>query len=90
VTVTSLMKQFKLDFIDLLKMDIEGAEDPVISEGGRWLSKVRMICLETHGSVIEKRLIPLLTGRGFTCTRIRNVWYCDGNAKKPFDMAEKT
>lgn len=76
-TITSLMTRFDLNFIDLLKLDIEGAESQVIPAGvGTWLDKVGTICLETHGSEIENLLIPLLTGAGFSCARFRNVWYC--------------
>lgn len=76
-TIESLMAKFDLDFIDLLKLDIEGAESKVVPAGvDSWLDKVGTICLETHGSLIEQRLIPLLTSVGFDCARFRNVWYC--------------
>jgi FkbM family methyltransferase len=76
-TIPSLMTKFDLAFIDLLKLDIEGAEFKVVPSGvGNWLDKVGVICLETHGSEIEKVLIPLLSGAGFSCTRFRNLWYC--------------
>lgn len=76
-TITSLMIKYDLNFIDLLKLDIEGAESQVVPSGvGGWLNKVGTICFETHGSEIEKLLIPLLTGAGFSCARFRNVWYC--------------
>lgn len=76
-TITSLMTKLNLTFIDLLKLDIEGAESQVVPAGvGDWLDKVGTLCLETHGSEIETSLIPLLTSTGFSCTRFRNVWYC--------------
>lgn len=76
-TIASLMTKFNLDFIDLLKLDIEGAEAQVVPSGvGGWLNKVGAILLETHGSEIEESLIPMLTKAGFSCTRFRNVWYC--------------
>lgn len=76
-TVASLMTKFDLKFIDLLKLDIEGAESRVVPAGvGGWINKVGTICLETHGSEIAKALIPLLTSAGFYCARFRNVWYC--------------
>ncbi len=77
-TIPLLMDNFGLDFIDLLKMDIEGAEFQVIPTGvGSWLGKVGTILLETHGREIEAALIPLLSQNGFSCKRFRNVWYCD-------------
>ncbi len=76
-TITQLMTQFNLDFIDLLKLDIEGAEAQVVPSGvGDWLDKVGTILLETHGSEVEKSLIALLTKANFACEQFRNVWYC--------------
>ncbi len=76
-TIPLLMEQFDLDFIDLLKIDIEGAESQVIPSGvGGWLNRIGTLLLETHGAQIEAALIPLLEGNGFTCRRFRNVWYC--------------
>lgn len=76
-TVDSLMSKLNLNFIDILKMDIEGAESVVIPSGlGGWLDKVGTILLETHGTEIEESLIPLLTKANFSCKRLRNVWYC--------------
>jgi FkbM family methyltransferase len=76
-TIASLITKFDLNFIDLLKLDIEGAESQVVPAGvGNWLDKVGVICLETHGSEIEELLIPLLTGAAFSCTHFRNLWYC--------------
>lgn len=76
-TVPLLMNYYGLNFIDLLKLDIEGAELQVIPTGvGVWLDKVGTILLETHGIKIEEALIPLLSHNGFFCKRFRNVWYC--------------
>jgi FkbM family methyltransferase len=77
ITMPALMEEFGLDFIDLLKLDIEGAEAQVIPTGlGGWLEKVGMILLETHGADIEAAVIPLLCQSGFSCRQMRNVWYC--------------
>lgn len=77
VSVSALMAQFGYSFVDILKMDIEGAELQIIPAGvGGWLHRVGMLLLETHGRDIENTLIPLLTSVGFECTRFRNAWYC--------------
>ena len=73
----SLMDKYGFNSIDLLKLDIEGAEYQVIPAGrGNWLEKVGTILLETHGHEIEAELIPLLRDSGFNCEKFRNVWYC--------------
>jgi FkbM family methyltransferase len=77
VSIASLMAQYNLEFIDLLKIDIEGAEVQVLPAGvGGWLNKVGTICLETHGREVEEQLIPLLNEAGFSCERFRTIWYC--------------
>jgi len=76
-TIESLMAKFNLKFIDLLKLDIEGAEAQVVPSGvDSWLNKIGMLLLETHGCSIEKTLMPILVKAGFSCERFRNVWYC--------------
>lgn len=77
VSMETLMREQGMSVVDVLKMDIEGAEDSVIMSGvGGWLSRVRLLLLETHGGEIEKRLIPMLDKCGFDVRRHRNVWYC--------------
>lgn len=77
VTIPSLMGKFGLEFIDVLKLDIEGAEiDVLLNAKQDWLDKVGLIMLETHGKKIEEMLIPFLTEKKFSCERYRNVWYC--------------
>jgi FkbM family methyltransferase len=47
VTIPTLMAENKLDSIDLLKIDIEGAEREVFSDCG-WLDHVKSLAIETH------------------------------------------
>jgi FkbM family methyltransferase len=47
-TVSDLMSQYQLDFIDILKLDIEGAEMEVFETSGPWIGKVGMLAVETH------------------------------------------
>ena len=76
-TVPRLFEAFGVDRIDLMKMDIEGAEVTVLEAGvGSWLSRIGVLLLETHGLEIEGRVLPLLKREGFEIHRHRNVWYC--------------
>jgi FkbM family methyltransferase len=50
-TVASLAKKWGFDEIDLLKLDIEGAEEPIFNNPDRaWLDQVRALVIETHGA----------------------------------------
>lgn len=52
VTVEALMKKFNIEFIDFLKVDIEGAERFVFDSprASEWLSKVHSMSVEIHES----------------------------------------
>ena len=60
----------KYDKIDFLKMDIEGAEDKVVSDCGSLLSKVENLFLEYHGTIHETEkltmILKTLSGCGFS------------------------
>lgn len=77
-TIPKLLEQYGYQhYIDILKMDIEGAERVVLASGDKgWLRKVRLLLLETHGREIETEVLPLLRSNGFRCRRFRNLWYC--------------
>jgi FkbM family methyltransferase len=54
ITVAELCRRYSIDRIDLLKVDIEGAEEQVFSQAN-FLSNVRFIVIELHGEyTIEK------------------------------------
>jgi FkbM family methyltransferase len=50
ITIKSLMEQYRLPSIDILKMDIEGAESAVFEAPSchAWLGSVRILVLELH------------------------------------------
>jgi FkbM family methyltransferase len=49
ITMTDLMDIYNLNHIDLLKIDIEGAELDIFSKGSLdWISKVNCIVIELH------------------------------------------
>jgi FkbM family methyltransferase len=50
MSLSTLMEEYGFDAIDLLKLDIEGAEEEVFSHADRsWLQKVNNIVIEVHG-----------------------------------------
>jgi hypothetical protein len=49
VTIGDILRESGFDHIDILKLDIEGAEKELFREGWEeWLPKVRMIVIELH------------------------------------------
>lgn len=48
LTIPDLMRQFDLEMIDILKLDIEGAEKDLFQSDVAWLERTRMIVIELH------------------------------------------
>lgn len=49
VTIPTIMKQYGMDFVDILKVDIEGAEYELFEKNYEdWIDKVGLIIIETH------------------------------------------
>src|SRR5215470_7956690 len=48
LTITEIIRLFKADSVDILKLDIEGAEKEVFSSNVGWLDKVRVVIIELH------------------------------------------
>lgn len=77
VTIPWIMKQYGILWLDLLKMDIEGAEVSVFqSDAWQWLPRVGQIIVETHGNKEYQVTRDVLTSQGFQMHRYRSLWYC--------------
>jgi FkbM family methyltransferase len=48
VTVEKIMKDFNIDTVDILKIDIEGAEKEVFENSDLWIQKINVIIIELH------------------------------------------
>jgi hypothetical protein len=42
------MEKFQISGIDLLKIDVEGAECEIFETSQNWIERVRTICIELH------------------------------------------
>jgi FkbM family methyltransferase len=68
VRIGTLASRFGIESFDLLKLDIEGAEKPVLLEdveAVEWVRRARFVALEIHDDDGRQRLIPLLESCGF-------------------------
>ena len=48
VTIVDIIREYGIDRIDLLKMDIEGSEKEIFSDADQWIDSVEAICMELH------------------------------------------
>lgn len=73
--VISLLNEYNLTKIDILKMDIEGAESEVIlNNSDRWLPHTRMISVEFHGTDIQQKCLTKLYEFGFDGFEYRSIY----------------
>jgi FkbM family methyltransferase len=77
--------------IDLLKVDIEGAEIAVFGETAkRWLPRVRGICIELHGPECQETFFNALTDFDYELERSGELTICKNlRAKTDSQLAAK-
>jgi FkbM family methyltransferase len=69
--VADVMADYDLPFVDVLKMDIEGAEIEVLDTAAEWIDRVGTLVIELHERNrrgCEAALARALDGRGFSTT----------------------
>ena len=73
LSISSLMKKYDMPSIDLLKLDIEGAEKEVLSTADQWIEKVKTIAVELHDWLkpgCSDALKSAINGRCFNRTQV--------------------
>lgn len=76
-TVPALLDRFGIARLDILKLDVEGAEESIFREAADvWLPRVDRILIEIHGPDILAVVSRALRENGFSMRRRRSVWYC--------------
>jgi FkbM family methyltransferase len=82
-TVPSLLEQYSIPRIDILKMDIEGAEEDIFkSKPETWLNRVDMLMIEIHSAHMIPLISRILQENGFSMKQYRSIWYCLSGAAK--------
>lgn len=63
VTVEQLMDRHGLDQVDILKLDVEGAEADVFAQDTSWLERVRVLIVEIHDKYVDRAAIESVLQR---------------------------
>lgn len=75
--VSTLMRDYNIDSIDILKMDIEGAEEEVLGRNYEgWLPLTKQLIIEFHGEETQRDGLQTLKAYGFNVFRYRSLFYC--------------
>ena len=53
MTIDKIMSDHGIDFIDILKMDIEGGEKEVFEDADKWIGKIGILTVELHDRLKE-------------------------------------
>ena len=74
VDIPTLLHQLNINRVDILKIDIEGAEREVFTASDMsWLDRVNAIQIETDNRECEALFINALRGRPFSLSRYREI-----------------
>jgi len=76
VDMQSLLSDLSIDHVDIVKLDIEGAEEEVLLlNSDSWLRKTDSLIVEFHGRDIELKCSNMLMSKGFKSFRYRSLQY---------------
>jgi FkbM family methyltransferase len=77
ISIPTLMHSYCIPKLDILKMDVEGAEKDVFKSNAEgWLSLVDLIIIEIHGDENLRLIAHVLQKNSFEMVQYRSVWYC--------------
>ncbi len=83
LSINDLISIYSIDQIDILKMDIEGAELDVLTKNYEdWINKVKMFIIEFHGQEIEEKCFKVLEENGFSGYKYRSLYYFTKDTKR--------
>jgi two-component system response regulator AtoC len=82
VTVPDVLDRAGWKTVDLLKIDIEGAEDEILSAKNEWLENVGAIILEIHPITSPAKILSYIEGYGFSVRR-------HGSGREPVYLCER-
>ncbi len=76
-TIAQILSSLPEGRIDILKLDIEGAEGPIFAQQPEaWLPYVDSIIVETHGPAITTTVLDALDRNGWIAERHRHLYFC--------------
>lgn len=73
--LTSLMKDLQIDHIDLMKVDIEGAEQYLIEDIDNWSPYVDQVLLEVHHNIDSKWCEQKIRDAGYSISKDHGDWH---------------
>ncbi len=78
ITINKLLRDYGVESVDILKLDIEGAEKAVFEDPSGWISKVGVIIIELHEDIAPgctDAVYRAVAGFGFEARRGENLLF---------------
>jgi FkbM family methyltransferase len=75
VDIPTLMQGYEIAQIDILKLDVEGAEEEILCVNNQWLTKTKAVVVEFHGEEVKQKCIESLHAYGFRGYPYRSLYY---------------
>lgn len=76
-TMDEVLRQSPTGRIDILKLDIEGAEYDILRPPTPWLASVQCVVIELHGEAAHRDIPGWLRDAGFAIERHRSMLFCN-------------
>lgn len=76
-TMDDVLRESPTRQIDILKLDIEGAEYEILHPPTPWLAAVKCVIIELHGDAAHRDIPGWLRDAGFTIERHRSLLFCN-------------
>ena len=76
-TMDDVLRQSPTGAIDILKLDVEGAEYEILRPSTPWLDAVRCLVVELHGEAAHRDIPGWLQEAGFSVERYRSLLFCN-------------
>lgn len=76
VTLSDVILSEGSEMIDILKLDVEGAEKVLFEHGSEWLRRVRLMIMELHDGYVSgcsDALFSAIEGRKYKHSRIKEI-----------------
>jgi FkbM family methyltransferase len=76
-TMDDALRESPTGTVDILKLDVEGAEYEILRPPTPWLSSVRCLVIELHGVAAHRDIPGWLQAAGFSVERHRSLLFCN-------------
>lgn len=77
ISLTDLIKEYNINLIEILKIDIEGAEEVIFSNDiSNWINIVKIILIEIHTESGKELILKKLKENNFEVMQYRSIFCC--------------